>query len=226
MVKIAGTTRLYRVNMETTYKKYWTLPWAWWMDHFQNIFLWTPTIRKWCLPIRFMNQNFVLRSFRRQFRLSYDKSSAKIPHPWKDNPPPGPCLQLVSSGIWKQNLLLVKWSALPGGRGSIPGRGERNLPLTSVSRPGLGPTQPPIQWVPGVKRGRGVTLTTHPHLVPRSRMSRSYISSPPGAPVACSGTIFFKWSASTTGDLVQIVYDVGSRQIRNIRSWTCWFIGM
>jgi hypothetical protein len=31
----------------------------------------------------------------------------------------------------------------------------------------LWPTQPPIQWVPGilssgVKRGRGVTLTTHP----------------------------------------------------------------
>jgi hypothetical protein len=44
--------------------------------------------------------------------------------------------------------------------------------------------QPPIQWVPGVlspgvKRGRGVTLTTHPHLVPRLRMSRSYTSSPP-----------------------------------------------
>jgi hypothetical protein len=32
---------------------------------------------------------------------------------------------------------------------------------------------------PGVKRGRGVTLTTHPHLVPRSRMSTSYRSSPP-----------------------------------------------
>jgi hypothetical protein len=31
---------------------------------------------------------------------------------------------------------------------------------------------------PGVKGGRGVTLTTHPHLVPRSSMSRSYISSP------------------------------------------------
>jgi hypothetical protein len=32
---------------------------------------------------------------------------------------------------------------------------------------GLGSTQPPVQWVPGVlsqalKRGRGVTLTTHP----------------------------------------------------------------
>jgi hypothetical protein len=35
---------------------------------------------------------------------------------------------------------------------------------------------------PGAKRGRGVTLTTHPHLVPRSRMSRNYISSPPQAP--------------------------------------------
>jgi hypothetical protein len=32
---------------------------------------------------------------------------------------------------------------------------------------------------PGAKRGRGVTLTTHPHLVPRSGMSLSYTSSPP-----------------------------------------------
>jgi hypothetical protein len=36
-----------------------------------------------------------------------------------------------------------------------------------VSRPALGPTQSPVQWVPevlspGVKGGRGVTLTTHP----------------------------------------------------------------
>jgi hypothetical protein len=57
------------------------------------------------------------------------------------------------------------------------------FPLTSVSRPTLGPTQPPVQWVlgilsPALKFGRGVTLTTHLHLVPRSRKSRSYTSSP------------------------------------------------
>jgi hypothetical protein len=40
-----------------------------------------------------------------------------------------------------------------------------------------------------LKRGRGVKLTTHPHLVPRSRMSRSYTSSPPpSVPVACCAT--------------------------------------
>jgi hypothetical protein len=32
----------------------------------------------------------------------------------------------------------------------------------------LGPTQPPVQWVP-VESGRGVTLTPHHLLVPRSK---------------------------------------------------------
>jgi hypothetical protein len=41
---------------------------------------------------------------------------------------------------------------------------------------------------PGLKRGRGVTLTTHPDLVPMSSKSRSYTSSPSSAFMACSGT--------------------------------------
>jgi hypothetical protein len=66
----------------------------------------------------------------------------------------------------------------------MAGRDERIFPVASVYRPALRPTQPPAQWVPGVvspgvMRGRGVTLITHTHLVPRSRMSRSYTSSSP-----------------------------------------------
>jgi hypothetical protein len=77
-------------------------------------------------------------------------------------------------------------SELSGDRGSILGRGGRTFPLACVSRRALGLTQPPVQWVPGVlfpglKGGRGVTLTTHPHLVTKSRMSWSYISSRPKA---------------------------------------------
>ena len=37
----------------------------------------------------------------------------------------------------------------PDGSGSNPGRDEIFRP----SRPALGPTQPPVQWVPGLSRG-------------------------------------------------------------------------
>jgi hypothetical protein len=39
-----------------------------------------------------------------------------------------------------------------------------------LSRPPPRPTQPPVQWVPGLsqgKGGRGVVLTAHPHILPR-----------------------------------------------------------
>jgi hypothetical protein len=70
----------------------------------------------------------------------------------------------------------------------VSGLGDRAIEVrfpseAPVSRPALRSTQW-VQWVPrvlspGLKRGRGVTLTTHPHPVSRSKMSRSYNSSPP-----------------------------------------------
>jgi hypothetical protein len=83
---------------------------------------------------------------------------------------------------WLSQCSVWLLAGLPGDWGSMLGRGERIFPLPSVSRHFLGLTQPPIQRVlgvlsPGLKLVRGVTLTTHPHLVPRLRMSRSYTSS-------------------------------------------------
>jgi hypothetical protein len=70
----------------------------------------------------------------------------------------------------------------PDDRCSIPGRGERIFPVASVFRPALGPTQTTCTVgtggpFPGAKARPGRD-TDHslPHLVPRSRMSRSYTS--------------------------------------------------
>jgi hypothetical protein len=71
-----------------------------------------------------------------------------------------------------------------GRSGFNPLQGQRNVLLAPASKPALESTHP-ILWVPEVKRYQNVTLTTHLHLVPRSKitpmlsMSRSYTSSPP-----------------------------------------------
>jgi hypothetical protein len=49
-------------------------------------------------------------------------------------------------------------------------------------RPDLGPTQLTVPAIPGFSRGqsgRGVALTTHPHLAPRLRKEYSYTFTPP-----------------------------------------------
>jgi hypothetical protein len=74
-----------------------------------------------------------------------------------------------------------------------PLQGQRIFLIAYAPRPALRPTQPPIQWALGVlsfgiKWGRGVTLTTNRHPVLRSKVSRSYTSSPPRTSMASSGT--------------------------------------
>jgi len=73
------------------------------------------------------------------------------------------------------------------GLGSNSGGDEISRP----SRPALGPNLPPVQWVPGsfpgVKCSRGVLLTTHPLLVPRSWKSRAIPLPTLWATPACNG---------------------------------------
>jgi hypothetical protein len=58
-----------------------------------------------------------------------------------------------------------------------------------LSRPALGLTHPPVQWVPvlspRVKSGRGVMLIPYPLLLPLVMKEKSYASSPPMGHTAC-----------------------------------------
>jgi hypothetical protein len=65
-----------------------------------------------------------------------------------------------------------------GGRDSVPGGSKISFffPLRPYQLLSL--IQPPIQWVPAKQGGQGLKLTTHLHLVSRSRMVKIYLHSP------------------------------------------------
>jgi hypothetical protein len=69
--------------------------------------------------------------------------------------------QIILKSLWLYNCNRSRDSVVSivtgyrlddwGGRSSSPSR-VKNFLFSISSRPALGPTQPPIQWVPGVKR--------------------------------------------------------------------------
>jgi hypothetical protein len=84
------------------------------------------------------------------------------------------CMSTNSIKQLGQHSRYSNWLRLDDRGVGVPSPGRvKNFLFSTSSRPALGPTQPPIEWVPGVlsqgvKRG-GVKLTTHLQLVPRSR---------------------------------------------------------
>jgi hypothetical protein len=88
-----------------------------------------------------------------------------------------------------QQPISIRWSGFHGSSnesrvGSVcirtrlgVGRPGPDFLHATASRPALGPTQPPIQWVPGVKRP-GVKLTTHLHPVPRLKLRGAILPLP------------------------------------------------
>jgi hypothetical protein len=91
---------------------------------------------------------------------------------------------------WDSSVSIVSANRLDN-RGSIPGRSEGFFSLASVSRPALRPTQPmryrgSFSWVKALPRR---DVDHYPHLVPRSRMSRSFFPLPLGVCMVVAGQL-------------------------------------
>jgi len=85
---------------------------------------------------------------------------------------------LYLPGMWRDSSVGIPTCYGPDCPG-IETRWGRGFPRPS--RPALRPTQSPTHWVPGLFQrvsGRGVALTTHPHLKPRLKKEYSYSSTP------------------------------------------------
>jgi hypothetical protein len=115
-----------------------------------------------------------------------------------------------------------KWCILDGIKYATSRKRLGIFLFTTTSRPVLGPTQPPIQWVSGapslwVKRPVVVKLTTYLHLVSRSRM-RGAISPLPQYALRAWCLVKVKRGISTVACICNTRF---ASYIWNMRSMTC-----
>jgi hypothetical protein len=75
----------------------------------------------------------------------------------------------------------MRWGWTTGRSGFDPRQGQKIFSSSLCVQTGFGAHPASCTMGTGgpFPGGKAVILTTHPHLVPRSRMSRSYTSSPP-----------------------------------------------
>jgi hypothetical protein len=93
-------------------------------------------------------------------------------------------IHTINIDIWGTSVSVVSDYRLDE-PGSIPGRRKDFYSSLCVQTSSEAhPASYPMSISTGVKRGRGVTLTTHLHLVPRLRKCRSYSPIPLGACMA------------------------------------------
>jgi hypothetical protein len=106
-------------------------------------------------------------------------------------------LQSHCNGV-SQVAQSVQWLAMDWGTGVQYPMEVEDFSSTLCIQLGLGRTQPPVQWVPGIIPGRKynqcVLLTTHPFLVPWVKKERVYPSATPMCQnwhVKVTSTFFF-----------------------------------
>jgi hypothetical protein len=99
---------------------------------------------------------------------------------------------LIQEPEWLSQYSVWLRTGRPGNRVRSPAGTKDFFSLTSVSRPALRHTSLLYNGYrgsfPRSKARPGRDADQSPHLVPRWGLSRSYISSPPSATMACNGT--------------------------------------
>jgi hypothetical protein len=99
----------------------------------------------------------------------------------------------------------VQWLATgwtTGRSGFDPRQGQRIFPLTSVSIPALSPTQPPVQWAPGVlSPGQSAAGVWRWPFTPIYCWGQEWVGAIPPLPLsailACSGTALLFYFSGT-----------------------------